>query len=165
MANKINLDNSTRLDIVCRKGDTFNLQLTIKNSSGNKIDITEDRFSMQVRTRASADGSQGLILTTNPSQRPVEVPTPASPPALPLRGNTTIADAKALFVVDRGSSTSTDPTYGVVTFNVSANDMANVPSGRYVYDLQRYEASSAQQKTIITGGFVVKEDISEVGAL
>jgi hypothetical protein len=165
MANKINLDTSTRLDIVCRRGDTFNLQLTIKNSSGEKIDITEDRFSFQVRTKATADGNQGLIITTDPSQSGLETPTPTNPPALPLRGTTEAANASATFTIDRGSATSTDVTYSVVTFSVGADDMANVPSGRYVYDLQRFDNSNNQQKTIITGTFVVKEDVSEVGAI
>jgi hypothetical protein len=164
MANKINLDTSTRLDIVCRRGDTFNLQLTIKDSNG-KLNITEDRFSFQVRTKATADGNQGLIITTDPGQAALETPTPTNPPALPLRGTTTTANASATFTIDRGSATETDPTYSVVTFSVGADDMANVPSGRYVYDLQRFDNANNQQKTIITGTFVVKEDVSEVGAI
>jgi hypothetical protein len=171
MANKINHDTSTRLDIVCRRGDTFNLQLTIKNSNGNKINITEDRFSFQVRTKATADGNQGLIITTDPSQEGLETPTPTNSPALPLRGTTTTANASATFTIDRGSATAADAEgdpnadYSVVTFSVGADDMANVPSGRYVYDLQRFDNSNNQQKTIITGTFVVKEDVSEVGAI
>lgn len=171
MANKINLDTSTRLDIVCRRGDTFNLQLTIKNSKGEKINITEDRFSFQVRTKATADGNQGLIITTDPSQNALEDPTPTNNfPALPLRGAST-SDASATFTIDRGSATATDDEgdanadYSVVTFSVGADDMANVPSGRYVYDLQRFDNTNNQQKTIITGTFVVKEDVSEVGAI
>lgn len=171
MASKINLDTSTRLDIVCRRGDTFNLELTIKNSSGNKINITEDRFSLQVRTKSTADGSQGLIMTTDPGQSALESPTPTNLPALPLRGGVTIADAFAVLSIDRGSATDRDDEgnenvdFSVVTFSASADSMANVPSGRYVYDLQRFDNSNSQQKTIITGTFVVKEDISEVGTI
>ncbi len=111
------------------KGDTFNLQLTIKNSEGNKINITEDRFSFQVRTKATADGNQGLIITTDPGQTGLETPVPTNSPALPLRGTTTTANASATFTIDRGSATETDPTYSVVTFSVGADDMANVPLG------------------------------------
>ncbi|QDP55998.1 MAG: hypothetical protein Unbinned4409contig1001_17 [Prokaryotic dsDNA virus sp.] len=165
MASKINLDTSTRLDIVCRRGDTFSLELTIKNSEGKKINITEDRFSLQVRTKATADGKQGLILTTNPVQPSQENPVPDNSPALPLRGGVDVTDAFATFVIDRGSSTQDDPEYSVVKFSVDADSMANVPSGRYVYDLQRLDNDNSQQKTIITGTFVVKEDISEVGSI
>ena len=171
MASKINLDTSTRLDIICRRGDTFNLELTIKDAKGNKINITEDRFSLQVRTKATADGRQGLIMTTDPSQGPLEDPSPTNNPGLPLRGGATIADASAVLEIDRGSATETDDqgddnvNFSVVTFSASADSMANVPSGRYVYDLQRFDNTNSQQKTIITGTFVVKEDISEVGSL
>jgi|TARA_B100000073_G_scaffold340414_1_gene340212 hypothetical protein len=165
MASKINLDTSTRLDIICRRGDTFTLELTIKNSSGNLISIVEDRFSLQVRTKSTADGSQGLIMTTDPSQAALESPAPTNPPALPLRGGASTVDAFAVLSIDRGSATSTDSDYSVVTFSASADSMANVPSGRYVYDLQRFDNTNSQQKTIITGTFVVKEDISEVGSL
>ena len=34
MANKVNLDVSEVLDITCRQGDTFELTLTLKDSSG-----------------------------------------------------------------------------------------------------------------------------------
>ena len=34
MASKVNLDISERLDITCRRGDTFSLTLTLKDSSG-----------------------------------------------------------------------------------------------------------------------------------
>ena len=171
MASKINLDTSTRLDIICRRGDTFTLQLTIKNSSGNLTSLVEDRFSLQVRTKATADGSQGLIMTTDPGQVAVESPAPTNLPALPLRGGASIADASAVLSIDRGSATAKDADdnvnadFSVVTFSASADSMANVPSGRYVYDLQRFDNTSSQQKTIITGTFVVKEDISEVGSL
>ena len=104
-------------------------------------------------------------MTTDPSQAAVESPTPTNAPALPLRGTATTADAFAVLSIDRGSATSTDSDYSIVKFSATADAMANVPSGRYVYDLQRFDSTNSQQKTIITGTFVVKEDISEVGSL
>lgn len=110
-------------------------------------------------------------MTTDPSQAALEIPTPTNSPALPLRGGASTVDAFAVLSIDRGSATSTDDQgnvntdYSVVTFSASADSMANVPSGRYVYDLQRFDNTNSQQKTIITGTFVVKEDISEVGSL
>ncbi len=160
MANKINLDTSQRLDITCRKGDTFSIQVTIKDGE-DKEDLTSDQFSMQVRSRSSADGSTGLIMTTNPSQRSSDPGT--TEPALPLLG-VTINDATGLFDLDRGSNISTDTDYGVLTISASAFEMTKIPSGRYVYDLQRFNADNNEQKTLIHGNFVVNEDISEVGA-
>jgi len=39
MANKVNLDISEPLDITCRRGDTFSLTLTLKDSSGTAIQL------------------------------------------------------------------------------------------------------------------------------
>ena len=39
MANKVNLDVSEPLDITCRRGDTFSLTLTLKDSSGSAIQL------------------------------------------------------------------------------------------------------------------------------
>lgn len=162
MANKINLDTSTRLDIICRKGDTFNLKITIKDTNDNKVDVTEDSFAMQVRTRATSDGVTGLILTTDPSQEAID--GGSTNPVLGFKDPITPSQYKAKFTVDRGSSDENDDTFGVVTFDATAFQMSNVPSGRYVYDLQRLDVNNNQQKTVITGSFVVKEDITEVGA-
>lgn len=49
MPNSVNLDISTRLDITCRKGDTFLLSITVKDSAGALKDISGYTFLMQVR--------------------------------------------------------------------------------------------------------------------
>ena len=41
MALKANLDIAQRLDITCRKGDTFELIITITDSSGEAINLDE----------------------------------------------------------------------------------------------------------------------------
>ena len=50
MANRVNLDVSERLDITCRKGDTFSLTVTIKDSSGVVLPLVTNNYSflMQV---------------------------------------------------------------------------------------------------------------------
>ena len=49
MAKKINLDTASRVDITCRKGDTFKLKLTITDSDGDVNFATGDVFLFQVR--------------------------------------------------------------------------------------------------------------------
>ena len=49
MAQQLNLDRSQRVDIVCRKGDTFTLNLELKDEHGVAIDVTSHTFLMQVR--------------------------------------------------------------------------------------------------------------------
>ena len=50
MASKVNLDVAERLDITCKRGDTFSLALTLNDSSGTAIDLTEYEFLMDVKT-------------------------------------------------------------------------------------------------------------------
>ncbi len=50
MAKSVNLDNSTRLDITCRKGDSFVLTTKVKNSSGSNYVWDGHSVKMEVRT-------------------------------------------------------------------------------------------------------------------
>jgi hypothetical protein len=57
MAAQINLDTAQRVDITCRKGDSFRLELTFKNEAGVVINLTGYTWKLDVRetdTSASA---------------------------------------------------------------------------------------------------------------
>tara|TARA_R100001509_G_C4855967_1_gene211727 strand:+ start:857 stop:1249 length:393 start_codon:yes stop_codon:yes gene_type:complete len=58
----VDLDISQQVNVTCRKGDSFDLQFTVKNSSGALIDLTSYTFNMQVRT--SDNASSPTIQTT-----------------------------------------------------------------------------------------------------
>ena len=65
MATSVNLDISKRVDIVCRKGNTFNLELLIKDALGVVIDVatpTVYTFKMEVR---ETDTSAATIINTS----------------------------------------------------------------------------------------------------
>ena len=52
----INLDTASRLDITCRKSDSFSLDLTITDENGDALDLTSNyTFEMDIRknTRSS----------------------------------------------------------------------------------------------------------------
>lgn len=49
MASTINLDTSQRVDIICRKGDTFSLRLTLTDSEDAATFASGDTFLMEVR--------------------------------------------------------------------------------------------------------------------
>ena len=69
MDNTINLDRSQRLDIICRKGDTFTLNLELKDDDGNAIDLTGnpfDVYSFLMEVRLS-DTSSTVVLTPTPN--------------------------------------------------------------------------------------------------
>jgi len=56
MATQINLDNSTRVDITCRKGDTFSLELTFTNDAGTAIDLSSYTWKMDVKETDTSSG-------------------------------------------------------------------------------------------------------------
>ena len=60
---KINFDISKRLDITIRQGDSFKLELTLKDSSGDPINLYGDKFFFQV-TRLIAVSYTHLTLPT-----------------------------------------------------------------------------------------------------
>jgi hypothetical protein len=57
MVAQINLDTAQRVDITCRKGDSFRLELTFKDDTGAVINLTGYTWKLDVRetdTSASA---------------------------------------------------------------------------------------------------------------
>lgn len=104
---KVNLDIAEKLNITCRKGDTFSLSLTIKDSEGTVVPLATNEYSflMQARGPKKSDGTRDVIIDTKDS-----------------------ADTGFLITTDNN---------GVVTILASATFMKNVDQGRYVYDLQQ----------------------------
>lgn len=49
MATTINLDTSTRVDITCRRGDTFSLEFTFTDDDGDAIDLSSYTWKMDVK--------------------------------------------------------------------------------------------------------------------
>jgi methyl coenzyme M reductase beta subunit len=61
MALKANLDIAQRLDITCRKGDTFELIITITDSTGAALDLTTyTDFELDVRPTDEDAGTPAL---------------------------------------------------------------------------------------------------------
>lgn len=147
---KVNLDESSKMDITCKRGDTFSLTITLKDSAGTALPLATDnyRFIVQVRQPLdprvrSSNGKGGLVL-----------------------GTQDIGDK----AVDRtGSESNFEPVSvddsGNATIQASAKVMRGVSSGRYVYDIQYIKPNTAggldTHKTILYGNFTVNEDISE----
>lgn len=144
MAKKVNLDIAQKLNITCRRGDTFRLSLTLKDSDGDPLTLATSnyRFVMQVRDSAKSDGESGLILSTVYG-RPIN----ADP-------NTGTIEAMGPDETDNVNDA------GIVNIIIPDTVMRAVPSGRYVYDLQ-YVINETTHTTILEGAFVVNEDVSE----
>ena len=56
MATIINLDNAKRVDITCRKGDTFKIELTFTDDDGDAIDLSSYSWKMDVKETATSSG-------------------------------------------------------------------------------------------------------------
>jgi len=159
----VNLDTADNLSITCKQGDTFELTLTLKDSSGTALPLVTDdyKFLMQVRKRGS--NYDGVVV-------PRDIATALR---VPVNGGGGEADSDDIIITDGlviGSSESGDQgpvnftfnnkdNNGNVTISLSASDMRKVKAGSYVYDLQ-YIVGSVQ-KTVLEGSFRVNSDISK----
>jgi hypothetical protein len=134
MANQINLDRSQRVDITCKRGDTFTLNLELKDDSnvalvlGNIQDSSSNdlySYKMEVREADTHDdagtGAQGYILS--------------------IDGD---VDADSI---------------GLVTFTEVHGNMGgdNLDAGLYVYDIQQKITDLGEDGLI--GGTGENEDI------
>ena len=140
MANNVNLDVSNRLDITCRKGDTFSLGLTVKNSSGTAIDISGYAWYMQVKTVGSSKNPARLMTGT---------------------GNTkNIGDRELI----ETKITTTATSAGLLTVNINNKGMSVFPTGTYEYDIQFNSNSttpdSGTDTTLLKGKFIVNSDVT-----
>jgi len=140
MASKANLDVAEKLDITCRKGDTFELSLNFKDSSGNNIALLTDEydFFMQVRSPQRTSAAKGTLIAGTLSK---------GDQAKGADKNTNI-----------GFNFEDIDDSGNVTIRATADTMANFPAGRYTYDLQ-YTANN-KTTTVLKGSFTVNDDIT-----
>jgi len=136
-ATKINLDTSSRVDVTCRKGDTFSLRLTVTAADGITVGFAaDDIFLFQVRDSDTGD------LVTNGSDTFTA---------------TVVADDTHQGGIDDGQGV-TNTSLKYIDLSVSAGVMKTMPSGLYVYDVE--QKSGAVVSTLIFGTLKVNEDVS-----
>ena len=115
---KINFDISKRLDITVRQGDSFKLELTLKDSSDNALNLYGDTFHLLVRSASPAGfpmGTSGFIMS----------------PAIMIPVEQTLTDDE---------TTTASTATGKVKFEASAADMKLMPPGIHTYDIQYVDA-------------------------
>ena len=136
MATKVNLDVSEKLNITCKRGDTFNLGLLMKDADGDLLDVSEYQFLMQVKGDVDPiTGQRPLIIGTSDQGQ--------------LASND---DA-----VPTNFSITSDDQGGVIIL-AAASVMAAIQPGSYVYDIQ--QTVDDITTTIFEGRFIVNDDIS-----
>lgn len=140
---KINFDISKRLDITIRRGDSFKLELTLKDSSDNALNLYGDTFHFLVRSASGFPmGTSGFIMS----------------PAIIIPVEQTLTDDE---------TTTASTATGKVKFEASAADMKQMLVGVHTYDIQYVDASDTvdvdgNARTILYGNFIVKSDVSVV---
>lgn len=137
MASKVNLDVSERLDITCRKGDTFSLTVTLKDSLGVVLPLLTDGYTMFMQVYDASKRSSTPVITS------------------PGQGVQSVVQFDD-FVLDNS---------GNVTIKATALTMNQVKSGRYKYDLQfilPVTGEADTHTTVLFGSFIVNEDVSKV---
>tara|TARA_R110000824_G_scaffold98538_1_gene235065 strand:- start:159 stop:632 length:474 start_codon:yes stop_codon:yes gene_type:complete len=154
MASSVNLDTSDILNITCRKGDTFSITLTLKNSSGTALTLSTSsyEFLMQVKSekiiKRGRTTESSLILGT----------------ASAAKKNQGRAKNQVNVSGELNFEVPTVDDSGNVTIEASADTMSKVPSGTYSYDLQYILPSSSgldTHRTVLRGTFTVNPDVTE----
>ena len=144
MASKVNLDIAEKLDITCRRGDSFELSLTLKDSTGTALQLEAlgYEFLMDVKGPKSVqrDGkiARSVIASTT---------------------NVTRADGTTVDELTNGFVFSAGTNAGLVVVTATADVMKELPVGRYIYDIQQKVGDVVT--TILKGSFKVNEDISD----
>lgn len=132
----VNLDTATRLDIICRRGDYFELQIDF----GSSMESFVGQWDLQVRASEDLD------------QPSVGVELAFSSTNFFDTNQTGSSDPKEISVED-----------SVVTIKKSSALM-NPEAGLYVYDLQfTPESAGLNTKTMLYGTFQVNDDITVLG--
>lgn len=138
MATKVNLDVSEKLNITCKKGDTFNLGLLMKDANGSPLNVENYSFLMQVKGDPDpVTGERPLIIGT------------ASAGRLAQRDRDGLATN---FTISSDAS-------GNVTITASSSVMELIEAGSYVYDIQQINNIEVTT-TIFEGRFNVNDDVS-----
>lgn len=60
----LRLDQAQRVDIVCRRGDTFKMVVNVRDSSGSVVNVSGSAFSYKMEVRET-DTATGTVIPTN----------------------------------------------------------------------------------------------------
>ena len=113
---KVNLDVAEKLDITCRRGDTFSLTLTLKDSSGTALQLSTlgYEFFMNVKSNEKDKSGERFVIASSSTA------SQKSPTSSRLNEDQT-RDLAGIFTFDDASDS------GTVVLNASAVSMASFP--------------------------------------
>ena len=146
MATTIKTDISSKIDIVARKDDTFQLKLNITKSDGTALDLTGATAEFSVRTLDNAtfkigaiSGTESITNTQNDN------------------GSTVGVSSSSIRGISSDGSAGTLGTDGVLVVHMSKGLTNTMTAGVYLYGLQIKIGSLSQ--TFLSGKFTLNEDI------
>ena len=133
---QVNLDTASRLDVVCRKGDTFSLGIDfgVEIPLQGSVGPIAGEWKMQVRTSQNEETTP--IYDT-------------------IYSSTGVLDASSDFSFERSDGDETNSKLTITAPSTSINT-----SGEFVYDLQHNLSTPATVKTYLYGKFTVVEDVT-----
>ena len=149
MASSVNLDVAERLDITCRRGDTFSLTLTLKDSSGTAITLATSGYEFLMDVKTTPQRTRSGV-----SEREVI----ASSILSPSKSNSKRLTSDQQNKLSNGFEFKDITDSGTVNVTASADTMSNLPVGSFEYDIQQKVGDVVT--TILRGSFTVNEDIS-----
>ena len=149
MASSVNLDVAERLDITCRRGDTFSLTLTLKDSSGTAITLATSGYEFLMDVKTTPQRTRSGV-----SEREVI----ASSILSSSKSNSKRLTSDQQNKLSNGFEFKDITDSGTVNVTASADTMSNLPVGSFEYDIQQKVGDVVT--TILRGSFTVNEDIS-----
>lgn len=129
----LNLDISQELNITIRRGDSLSFEITVKDTDGDAVDLTDYNFDMDIRSssRVSSKSSRSDIVLSN---------TPGG------KNNLLLSISGA--------------ADGTLTVSATREAMANVAPGSYNYDISANHVVNATSQTWFFGRFIVNQDFT-----
>lgn len=159
MATTINLDTSQRVDVVCRKGDTFDLALTLKDTAAAPVSVVNKNDSFKMEVRVSDDSNAAYATDDGDSNNNIILSTLDATSEATKKIDVKDSSGEALPYTNPASTEVI--TDGIVRFSVSSTIMALTSAGLYVYDIEMTdESDSSKVTTLIYGTFKINEDVS-----
>lgn len=165
----INLDTSQVLDITCKRGDTFSMTINLKDSSGTALALSTNKYEFIMQVKPSNSNRDNNIVLTTPNAagwKSLDLDVNNDRLMLPPFGGGGPSAGPGGGTFFQRLPFFEDPTVddsGNLTIEASAEVMADVPPGRYEYDIQYILKSSSgldTHRTILFGAFSVIDDVS-----
>lgn len=110
MSLSINLDIAKRLDITCRRGDTFNLEFVISDADGVPMNISSPSvYTFNMEVRETDTSSAALIITNNSGSN----------------GFTVLGDTNGKLIVNASAAVMSAVSSGVFVYDLQATKVSD----------------------------------------